>query len=549
MTIQPSEPRLKGAVALAAAALLALTLIGFFFTPGHTYLQSDTQIYIPIFERIEHPNLFERDFLISTAHIGLTIYDETAIGLRRLTHGTFESVLAGEQIVFRVLGLWGVFLIATALGLGDAAALLLAACVGLGATIVGPAVLSIEYEPVPRGFAIAFLLLASGLLMHERYAWACAAASAGFLYHSPSTIPFWILFAVVVFLERQWRACWPLAAATVVLAGSFAAQRSNIRPQPFLAVIDPLWEQVIRMRTAYDWIDQWPAGSVLAFVLYCTVSLWALWRIRDRTTVTQRIVLGGFPLLGVASIPVSWVLLDVWKWALIAQVQPARAALFTIVFAQINCGLAGLIAVRDRRWFEGLLWFVPVFLPPVMPQVTEATLARIAAVGLLTLIAVGTVWKARWLAAPAVALVGCWAIPYLAHTINYPPLHSSELDQLSEWARTQTSDQALFVFPTSGRNLEQGVFRVKALRGLYSDWKAGGQVNYFRDFALEWRRRWSELSSGKLTVDDWRARGVDYLIYAGAQAEQIGQPVFQNARYRAYRIAAPAAAPASRNAP
>ena len=536
--------------ALAAAALLALALIGFFFTPGHTYLQSDTQIYIPIFERIEHPNLYPRDFLISTAHIGLTIYDETAIGLRRLTHGTFESVLTGEQIVFRVLGLWGVFLIATALGLGDAAALLLAACVGLGATIVGPAVLSLEYEPVPRGFAVLFLLLASGLLMQKRYAWACAAASAGFLYHSPATIPFWILFAIVVVIERQWRAWWPFAAAIVVLAVSFAAQRSHIRPQPFLAFVDPDWEQVIRMRTAYDWIGQWPAGSVIAFVLYCALSLWALWRIRDRIAPTQRMVLGGFPLIGVASIPVSWLLLDVWKWALIAQIQPARAALFTIVFAQINCGLAGIFALRNRRWAEGLAWFIPVFLPPVMPQILDATPARFAAGALLTLIAAGTISKARWLAAPAVALVGCWAIPYLAQTVNYPRLHSAELDQLSEWARTQTSDHALFVFPTSGRNLEQGVFRVKALRGLYSDWKAGGQVNYFRDFAIEWRKRWSELSSGKLTVDDWRARGVDYLIYSGgAPAEQLGQPVFQNARYRAYQIPAPAAAPASRNAP
>ena len=51
-------------VALVAAALLALTLLGFFVFPGHTFLQSDTQIYIPIFERIENPNLYARDFFI-----------------------------------------------------------------------------------------------------------------------------------------------------------------------------------------------------------------------------------------------------------------------------------------------------------------------------------------------------------------------------------------------------------------------------------------------------------------------------------------------------
>jgi len=94
----------------------------------------------------------------------------------------------------------------------------------------------------------------------------------------------------------------------------------------------------------------------------------------------------------------------------------------------------------------------------------------------------------------------------------------------------------MFVFPNSGRNLEQGVFRVKSLRSLYSDWKAGGQVNYFRDFALEWHKRWLELSAGTLTLEDWRARGVDYLIYSGTRDEEPGQPVFENARYRAYAI-------------
>ena len=218
-----------------AGALLALSLLGFFWTPGHTYLQSDTQIYLPIFEKLENPKLYNRDFLLNTAHIGLTIYDETAIGLRRLTHASFQSVLTAEQMVFRFLGLYGVFLIATALGLGDLEALLLATCYGLGATIVGPAVLSVEYEPVPRGFAVSFLLLASGLLMHNRYTWACAAASVGFLYHSPATIPFWILFAIIVTGERKWKAWTPLAIATVLLAITFAAQRSLIRPQPFFS--------------------------------------------------------------------------------------------------------------------------------------------------------------------------------------------------------------------------------------------------------------------------------------------------------------------------
>jgi hypothetical protein len=380
--------------------------------------------------------------------------------------------------------------------------------------------------------------------MHGRLAWACAAASVGFLYHSPATIPFWILFAVVLVKERRWKAMFPLAGAMVLLAIAFTAQRSQVRPQGFLTVIDPEWEQVIRMRTAYDWIDLWPAGSVLAFVLACAVAAAAACRIRALTSFSQRVFLIGFPVLGVLSIAVSALLLDHWKWALMAQVQPARATLFTIVFAQINCALAGLVAARERRWWEAFPWFVAVLLPPVNPMLMGPfTLAQVVTIGVLASVAL-SVERIKWTAAFAVALIGCWAIPNYAKTLNYPSLHSAELDQLNQWARANTPAAAMFVFPVSARNLEQGVFRANAKRALYTDWKAGGQVNYFRDFALEWRKRWQELSSGKLTVDEWRARGVDYLIYAGPKAEQLAQPpVFENSRYRAYEIAGNRKAP------
>ena len=282
-----------------------------------------------------------------------------------------------------------------------------------------------------------------------------------------------------------------------MLALAFATQSGHIRTQSLFSLIDPAWEQVIRMRTAYDWIGQWPAGSIMIFAAYCAAAIAALWRIRRRINVTQCIVLAGFPLLGVVFIGVSWLLLDEWKWALMAQVQPARAALFTIVFAQINCGLAALFASRDRRWMELAAWLILVFLPPVMPSPMNGTWAQAGTAALLVLATVVLLSKAPGrLALPAVALLASWAIPHVARTSNYPVLHSIELDQLSEWARARTSDQALFMFPTAGRSLEQGVFRAQAARGLYTDWKAGGQVNYFRDFALEWSKRWTEISSG-----------------------------------------------------
>ncbi len=39
----------------------------------------------------------------------------------------------------------------------------------MGATIIGPAVLTVEYEPVPRGFAFGLALLAIGLMAQNWY--------------------------------------------------------------------------------------------------------------------------------------------------------------------------------------------------------------------------------------------------------------------------------------------------------------------------------------------------------------------------------------------
>ena len=136
-----------------ACVLAILTLAGFFVFPGHTYLQSDTQIYVPMMEHIVDPATFPNDLVATKPHLSYTIYDDVAIGLRRL-RVPFEASLTLQQIVYRALQLYGIYLLATAFPLSPLAALAVTAVAGLGATIAGPAVLLMEYEPVPRGYAI-----------------------------------------------------------------------------------------------------------------------------------------------------------------------------------------------------------------------------------------------------------------------------------------------------------------------------------------------------------------------------------------------------------
>ena len=83
--------------AIVLAALAALTLIGFFYFPGHTWLQSDSQIYIPIFEHLDDPSLLTKDPVAIRPHVTWTIYDETARAIHALTGFEYRDILAGHN--------------------------------------------------------------------------------------------------------------------------------------------------------------------------------------------------------------------------------------------------------------------------------------------------------------------------------------------------------------------------------------------------------------------------------------------------------------------
>src|SRR5580692_7674778 len=124
-----------------AAGVLILTALTWFEFPGHTWLQQDTQIYVPILEHLRHPAVLSRDILVARPHVSFTLYDEVARSLARVTGLGFREVLEGVQFVTRALGIWGVYLMATALGLSAPASLLVTGAISLGASIAGPAVL------------------------------------------------------------------------------------------------------------------------------------------------------------------------------------------------------------------------------------------------------------------------------------------------------------------------------------------------------------------------------------------------------------------------
>jgi len=493
---------------------LAVALLTFFCFPGHTWLQQDSQIYAPILEHERDPSALRNDILVQHPHVAYTLYDEIALALRAVTGLPFRDVLAAEQIATRALGIWGLLMLAEAFGLAMLPAMSVAAICSLGAMITGPQVLTIEYEPTPRAFAVPLLVCGMGLAARSRYWAAGIAAAVAFVIHAPTTLPFLAGF-VLLARRARWTAYLPVGVAlgvVVLIAGPGQEQ------QHFFAVLTSSQEMLQRMRTAYCWVSMWPLATIVRHLAIFTVLCGACARLWQKLGLELRVWLLVLPALGILSMPLSWMLLDQGGWSLIPQLQPMRALLFVTLAMQFATAAAGFQA---PAWWEAAFWFSCAYYPACQSPLAIA-------LGIAT-----ALLRARY--ALVAALAAFFVIPTIGGVVNYPRLHTPELAQLSEWARANTSRDAVFLFPDAGHGLQPGIFRTEALRAVYVDWKGGGQVNYLAELGEDWWFRWQQTVARGFHPQDvpkYAGLGVQYIVLKKRTADA---PLFENAAFAVYR--------------
>lgn len=539
---------------LTALGILAITALTFHF-PGHTWLQSDTQIYIPIFEHLYDPSVLGGDLIVQHPHIAYTVYDDVTIWMRRLTGLDFFWSLKLQQAVWRTFGVWGLYLLAAAMGLPRALSLLTAAIVSLGATISGPAVLSIEYEPVPRGFAVALMIASMGFAVWRRLWAAAVAAALAFLYHAPTVLPLYAVYGVWWLwpplskeeLRRKGVMFVPLAAAAALIFTLSRAQAVLGEGQPFFTAVGPELEVLQRMRASYNWLSIWASAWLPHYALLWVATLLASWRLWRHMSLEMRFMAIGMPLFGVLSLPAQYVLLEKWKWALLPQIQLQRAILFITLMAMLLGAVAACLAVRERRYWEAPIWFVLAYLIPTNVKVWQLPAAnRIGVVLALAALATVSVWwywrnqRGGPVLVATVATAAFFLVPSWGGIANYArDLHKPDLEALARWARESTPKSSMFLFPDAGKSLEPGIFRAESLRPLWADWKAGGQVNYFPGLAHEWYARWKDTMEPAFSparVAHLTSLGIDYIVLTPKNRLPDQATVYENSRYLVYRL-------------
>lgn len=543
----------------AAAFLLFITILGFLWFPGHTYLQSDTQVYVPMLEHLRDRTVLGNDIVARSPHVAFTIYDEAALALRKIFKTDFQTVLVAQQLLFRFLGLIGIYLIATSAGVAPWAAAMISAILGLGATIVGPSVLSFEYEPVPRGFAVMLLFLATGFAAHGRDVAAGAAAALAFLYHPPTTAPFWLVYFVLTLwpsatstMARRIAGLVPLMVAVVVLFVCSRLQPGITEPQDLFSRISPEHEQIQRLRASYNWVSIWIGVWIWQYAVLAAVAALAIWRSWRHLSEDLRWFMTGLPVVGLMSVPVSYILLEGLKWSLIPQYQPARALLFVTVCAVLAAAIAAYHEIASGRLVAGFLWLLPAYAVPIFPRLADMLSWRSAAIQRRLLVwllvsicsalafrVVASRWRWSLIAATLAAALPFYVIPAWGKVSNYPSLHTMELESLVTWARMNTPSDAVFLFPDAGKDLAPGIFRAKALRTVYVDWKSGGQVNYHRNFTDVWWERWRALMEPGFrlsAVPEYFQRGIDFIVLQPEHRILGAVPTYANRRYVVYYV-------------
>ena len=513
---------------------------------------------MPILEHLRDPAVLAKDPVAVNSHLTYTIYDELALTVSRVTGAGLRAVLTADQIIFRAAGVLGVFLMAFAMGLSRRLALLVAAVYALGASVMGPAVLTVEYEPKPRGSAFGLLLLAIGLLAQKRYLAAGAAGFVAFLYHPPACYPVLLVYPVFARRHGGWnehlRTVVPVGAAAMLLFALGQLQPGGAEPQQWFARLSPELERLQHFRASYVWVSEWFTNWINHYLCLWAMSLVALWRLRPGVPDGLRVFFYGLPIVGLASIAASYLLYDVLQWTLMAQFQPARALVWVSATAVILAATACVASGRRHRRAESVLWGALAFAIPVQHNIWDLLLPDLADPviwrRLLLIFALGGLAAvAGWLndrrphasgAVVAVAVIASFvAIPRFGEVVTEKNMHHPQLDALSAWALANTPQDSVFLFPDVGQGRQPGIFRANALRAIYTDWKSGGQVNMVDRFAREWWRRYEvTLLQGFKSSDIKRypSLGIDYVVLQPKNRLSDRRPVFENDRYLVYSL-------------
>ena len=504
-------------VPLLCLAIFAAAWLEFTVFPGHTYLEGDTQLYVPMLERMAAPGLLSRDLVATNGSLSLTAYDEATLLIHEGARQPLRRALLAQEFVCRLAALLGLFLLARATGLSHLFAFLIAAVISLGASLAGPAVLLTNPEPLPGAFAFSLALLAMGLLTQELALLAAIAGGLAFLYDPALAAPFWfvlaIAFAFDAKIRKRVRPMLPVFLIFILLLANLAQLQPGTAAQPLLARLSPNLVLFQHAHAPQLYVHLWPKGEVFQILALFVFGVWAAARCWPLLSSFFRWLLLGTSICGILSIPVSYLLIDQAHFSWAARVQPTRTLLFAAAGSALLFGLAGMRAMLRRSPAESAAWFFLLFSLPMSHgvfdflRVTDAS--HLTEFGLaLALAALLTALLLRFAGSDsmrfvtlAVPLVAAFALANTPQLRPKPIPMRASITEMAAWADSSTWGSSIFLFPDAGRKAYPSVFRAQSRHGLWVDWNTSRGVTFSDAAAARWQERWRDSMQGGFSTE------------------------------------------------
>ncbi len=529
----------------------AFTWLEFVVFPGHTYLQAGTQLTVPMLERLVNPGFLSRDLVATHPTLEYTVYDEVTLFLHEGAGLSLKDALTAQQIASRAALILGVLLLALSAGMSESLALLIAACVNLGATLAGPHVMLVETECVPAAVAWALILLATGLLARAKPLLAGLAGGLALLYEPVIAAPFWLILIVALIVDRPLRRLLRPSLTILAIFALLLANLSQLQPgiaeqQTLFQRLTPEYTALQQFRTPYEWVSLWSPGALWSYLALWICGIWATARIWPALNRQARWLFVALPACGILSLPLSYLLLDHLRWSFVSRVQPARWLLFPLCLSSIACWIAGVHAARKRKVLESALWFVVPFALAMHAEVLEllrpkaGVLEKLGIVLLLACIA-GLVLRSTGnrrlrpisLVVPVIAM-GLLSIAMPRKASDPKRQH---LAALAGWVERNTWGSSMFLFPDAGTSGDPGLFRALSQRPVWVDWNSGALVPCFESFAAAWWDRWQQTMQPGYSPQRLQANlalPIDYYVLSPANRLAGIEPVFTNEDFLIY---------------
>ncbi len=238
---------------------MLLSIFSFVVFPGYQVLVSDQQIYLPLIQAIRHNGFLNNDFLVLHGNVQAqySLFNALLVITAEITKADIYRTLFIASFIFRFILLLFSYLVLNKLTKDSKFSYIASILIMSGLTVYGAGILSYENFLIPRTINLSLGMMFFWFFIKNKKIFSVLTLILMFLIHPLSSIPFigFYLLRLIICMKRYMVMFLLIIFFSTILL-------SNIGPK-----IDPIYEEILRIRNSYVFITSWKIYSGILFIV------------------------------------------------------------------------------------------------------------------------------------------------------------------------------------------------------------------------------------------------------------------------------------------